>query len=116
MAENRRTAVLAIHKIIEKEMDEFPKWPECKITDVLRKSEGGERDAHRQMGKSGLRKKVKNEMALFVIQGRRKGHTSMITPGTNIKTASPWNDFRLEFSDIDMLCRSAASHTSGGFG
>lgn len=40
----------------------------------------------------------------------------MITPGTNIKTASPWNDLRLEFSDIDMLCRSAASHTSGGFG
>ena len=40
----------------------------------------------------------------------------MITPGTNIKTASPWNDFRLEFNDIERLCRSAASHTSGGFG
>jgi len=51
MAENRRTAVLAIQKVVEEEVDEFPKWPECKIADVLRKSEGGESDAHQQMGK-----------------------------------------------------------------
>ena len=114
MAENRRAAVLAIQKVVEEEMDELPQRPECEIADVFCKGEGRERDAHRQVCKSRLRKNMRYHPCNSKASGG--GHTSMITPGTNIKTASPWNDFRLEFSDTDKLCRSAASHTSGCFG
>ena len=55
MAENRRTAILAIQKVVEEEMDEFPQWPECEIANIFRKREGSESDTHRQVGKSGLR-------------------------------------------------------------
>ena len=114
MAENCRTAVLAIQKVVEKKMDEFSQRPECEIADILRESEGSESDAHRQMGKSRLRQTLV-KMRHLTTQRQGGGRTSIITPGTNIKTASPWNDFRLELSDIDELCQSAASHTSGGF-
>ena len=56
MAENRRTTVLAIQKVVEEEMDELPQRPECEIADILRKGEGSESDTHRQVGKSRLRK------------------------------------------------------------
>lgn len=55
MAENCRAAILAIQKVVEKEMDELPQRPECEIADVFCKGEGSERDAHRKVGKSGLR-------------------------------------------------------------
>lgn len=55
MAENRRTAVLAVQKVVEEEMDELPQRPESEIADIFRKGEGSESDTHRQVGKSGLR-------------------------------------------------------------
>ena len=60
MAENCRAAVLAIQKVVEEEMNELAQRPECEIADVLCKGEGSERDAHRKVGKSGLRKNMRH--------------------------------------------------------
>ena len=80
MAQNSRTRVLVVQKLVQEEMDADAEGPQSEISHVFGKVECCERDAERQVRESRLRVSLQERQSSQQL-------TSTAIPGTNMTTA-----------------------------